>query len=356
MDEPALRIAILLPFTRNEAWDAAREIASRLADAGHDVTLFSATREPRVHGRRLREVQVRVPPLGPLAAGLAHVLALVRAARGFDLVYLISPGVAAGLWPLFSRTPLWVNLQGSAPSRGAWARLRERLSLAAAHTVVLDSEAALDDLRARHPGLPPARVIPQAVELTPCADPEPLVDYELAPACYYLATCALAPEHHVREIIEGFLAAHAAFPLVIVGDPGRDTPYASELRLLAGARVRFMGTVDDHARLRLLRCHARACFHGRALGGGGALLEALGCGSPVIALDSPVNRELAGELARYFVTAADIPAAVAWAEDLDGPERHARAAAARARVAAAYGWERVTALHLEALQSLSRSP
>lgn len=349
MDKPALRIAILLPFTKNEAWDAARELALRLAGAGHTVTLFNTTRTARAHGPGLREVRVPVPYSGLLAAGVGYVFSLIHAARGFDLVYLSSPTSVVGMWPLISRTPLWINFQDAAPARGVWQRLRERLALAVAHTVVLETQATGEALRERHHKLPDTCIIPPAIEVAPCADPEPLVDYELVPNCYYLTVCRPAPEYHVREIVEGFLAAPAAFPLVIVGDFGRDTSYARELRFLAGARVRFIGSVDDPGRLRLLRCHARACFHGRALGGCGDLLEVLGCGSPIIALDSPVNRELAGDLARYFTTAAEIPAAVAWAEDLDGEERHARAGAAREKITAMHNWERITALYLDSL-------
>lgn len=347
--EPGLRIAILIPFTAaTGVIESAQEIAVHLAGAGHAVTVFSAIRHDPRPTRGLREVHMHARPF---TAPLVHALFLVRAARGFDLVYAFFGSVTTGLWSLLSATPLWLNLDEEHRGRG-WGRVGGRVALAAASAVVVDSASTLEALRACHRRLPRVHVIPPGAAVSH-ADPEPLVDYELAPACYYLVACPLTPESHVREIIEGFLAAHSAFPLVIVGDFGRDSSYETGLRTLAGARVRFMGAVGDRARMRALHCHARAYFHGHAQGGGRTLLQALGCGNLVIAYDNARNRELAGELARYFVTAADIPAAVAWAEDLDGPERRALAAAARTHIRDAHAWERVAALHLTALQELS---
>jgi len=53
--------------------------------------------------------------------------------------------------------------------------------------------------------------------------------------------------------------------------------------------------------LEALRANCYAYIHGHEVGGTNpSLLEALGCGNPVLALDSVFNREVAGDAALYF--------------------------------------------------------
>jgi len=336
--DSGLSIAIL-GGRRTAAWydgedPVASELAMRLVAAGHRVSLLCGAHDTfeAASLRTLQRVQRRTPLLGVFD----DALFLARCVRGCDLIYVIG---GRSLWstllaPLLGAR-VWYRVDGAVRRRMLpWRR---------SATLVVDSEATLAQLRAVMGRLPPARVIPSGADTPGGQDPERLAEWELAPGCYYLLVGRPRRENHVQEIIEGFLAAHSTFPLVIVGAIDEDTAYAAQQRGYAGARVRFIGPVDA-ARQAVLRCHALACFHGNGVGSP-SLLGALGCGAPLIAYDTPVNRELAGELAWYFSGPQDLPAAITWAEDLGSPERRAHAAAARARVAERHAWERVIALH-----------
>jgi glycosyltransferase involved in cell wall biosynthesis len=338
--KPGLSIAILAG-RRTAAWYdgedfIASELAARLATAGHRVSLLFGVHDmlEAATRRRLQRVQRRWPGLGPFN----DALFLARCARECDLIYVIG-----------SRS-LWTTLLAPLLGARVWYRVdgasrRRLLPWRRSATLVLDSEATRAPLCTTAHRLPPTRMIPLAADPPAEQDPEGLSDWELAPGCYYLLVARPCRENHVQEIVEGFLAAHSTFPLAIVGAIDEDTRYASRLRGFAGARVRFIGPVPEPARRAVLRGHALACFHGNGVGGSPSLLHALGGGALLIAYDTAVNRELAGELAWYFRTPQDIPAAVAWAEDLHSAARRAHAAAARARVAERHAWDRVIALY-----------
>lgn len=356
-------LSIAIVASRGAAWfdgtDAvAEELGSRLAEAGHRVSVFCPKWRAEKDGPPCPGVQrVCVPVPRWLGSSMADVLSLVLAGRGFDLVYLFGSRAALlGFWPKVSGSTFWIRLGGAErPGRTRLlSRAGEFFAMRSADAIVTDTEATLHHLRVHHGRLPAAFVIPDGAEVVSHADPDPLTDWELAPGCYYLAVCRPLRENHVLEIIEGFLAAHSAFPLVIVGDVGEDSTYEMQLRSFAGARIRFIGAVSEPGRRTALRYHARAYFHGNTRGPSPSLLAALGCGSPVIAYDTPGTRELTGDLAQYFRTAQDIPRAVVWAEELDGPERRARAAEAQARLRTRFTWERVTDAYRAALTAVPR--
>ncbi len=340
--DSGLSIAIL-GGRRTAAWydgedQVASELATRLAAAGHRVSLLCGVHAPLEAAslRTLQCVRRRTPVLGVFD----DALFLARCVRGYDLIYVIG---GRSLWstlfaPLLGAR-VWYRVDGAVRRMLPWRR---------SAMLVVDSETTLAQWRATMGRLPPARVIPPGADTPGEQDPERLAEWELAPGCYYLLVGRPCRENHVQEIVEGFLAAHSTFPLVIVGAIDENTAYAAQLRGYAGARVRFVGPLPDAARQAVLRCHALACFHGNAMGSP-SLLHALGCGAPLIAFDTAVNRELAGELAWYFSGPQDLPAAIARAEELDSAARRAHATAARAHVRERHAWERIIALHQSGL-------
>jgi glycosyltransferase involved in cell wall biosynthesis len=94
---------------------------------------------------------------------------------------------------------------------------------------------------------------------------------------YVLAVSALAPYKRVDLAIAA--CAGAGLPLVVVGDG----PEERRLRALAGPTVRFAGRVDGDELRRLYR--GAACFVQPGVEDFGiASVEALACGTPVVAL------------------------------------------------------------------------
>src|SRR5581483_11769385 len=83
------------------------------------------------------------------------------------------------------------------------------------------------------------------------------------------------------------------------------------------------------------------------------VLEAMACGTPVLALDNTAVPEFAGGVARLLPDAAVDRLAAAIAELVaDGPAR-ARMAEAGPRRAAHYDWHRITRRYLDLLEGLA---
>ncbi|AJE86898.1 glycosyl transferase [Streptomyces albus] len=179
------------------------------------------------------------------------------------------------------------------------------------------------DLADRHPGLA-----------------DPALRARLAPdGELLLAMCArLSVEKRpwtALETVAGLRARGERVVLVVAGDGplrGRLAQRAAEQRL----PVTFLGHVEDRARLGALQATADLCLApGPAETFGLAALEALACGTPVVASASSALGEVLGPAG---TTAADHGEAFAAAvrELLRRPEP-ARRQAARAR-AACFGW------------------
>ena len=77
----------------------------------------------------------------------------------------------------------------------------------------------------------------------------------------------------------------------------------------AGANIVLGGHVDDRAEYRTVVAHASALIHGHSVGGiNPALIEAMGSGALIFALDTPFNREALGDTGRLFESQDELQA------------------------------------------------
>ena len=141
-----------------------------------------------------------------------------------------------------------------------------------------------------------------------------------------------------KNPLAALAAAEAAgFPLVVVG-PAKDEGLARELER-RGARV--TGYVDQDELVRLYRGAACLVQPSRFEGFGLPVLEAMACGTPVVAVPEPALLEVAGE-------------AAVWAEERELGDGIRRAIAERERLVAAglerarlYSWQETARRTLE---------
>jgi len=148
----------------------AEELSVPLAMRGVDVTVFCENTEgerPSEY-KGVRLAYVDVPRLGPVARILLDLVALWRARKGYDAVYML--GYGASLFCFIPRlwgTQVWINMDGVEWARSkwnwfgrTWLKVMEAIAMWTPNRIIADAEGIKAHLARRHRRLPPCSVIP----------------------------------------------------------------------------------------------------------------------------------------------------------------------------------------------------
>lgn len=239
---------------------------------------------------------------------------------------------------------------GAVPALRRWLGRAVPESVARAARVLADSEHSRRDLE-RLLGVDPARV----TVLYPGVDARfrPLSDgAELAavrarhalPEHFILGLGTLEPRKNFDGLIRAFDRLAPMRPelqLVIAGGPGwlAEPIHAARAASSAADRVRMIGFVPDADLPALYSLAEVFAFPSHYEGFGLPLLEAMACGTPVVAADNSSLPEVAGDAALLVPAEDGAALAAAIARFLDDPGLRAeRVARGRAR-AAGFSWQ-----------------
>jgi glycosyltransferase involved in cell wall biosynthesis len=371
-----LRIAILgtrgIPAAYGGFETFAEQLGTRLAQRGHEVTVFGRAGwvDPSLHGKTYRGVHLIVLP-APRSKHLETALHTLRAVRWagdsrFDVALVCNSANLLTL-PLLrwrgTRTALAID--GIESARRKWGlvgrtlfRLASWLGPRLADVTVADCEVIEDHYRAR--GVRRIAMIAYGAEPPATREVGVLERLGITPRCYVLYVSRLEPENNADVVIRGFLESDLREDLVIVGDAPYAEAYKRSLHALAGSdpRIRFAGYVfgpgyDE------LRTHAACYVQATDVGGTHpALLEAMAAGLPIIANDIPEHREVLRDAGWYYALNSPVDLARCLREVMTGPmtERNRRAQAALARARTAYDWDRVTDAYEALFRGLASPP
>jgi glycosyltransferase involved in cell wall biosynthesis len=221
--------------------------------------------------------------------------------RGFDIVLILN--VANGFFlPLIKAggSQVVTNVDGLEWKREKWSgfgkfvfRTGARATARFATTIVVDS-AAMAPVWSETLGRS-SRFIPYGANVLQARPTDRLQALGLERDNYCLIVARLVPENNVLLLLEAFERSRVDCELVIVGSAN----YRSELartiasRAQKNRRLHCLGHIDDEDLLLDLWSHCKLYLHGHSVGGTNpALLQALGAGSPTLALDTPFNREV----------------------------------------------------------------
>ena len=257
--------------------------------------------------------------------------------------------------------PADLRLVDASPGRYAFEELESARPLGEALGFPPEAYyARLDVLVTKHAELlpPPARSvarIPNGVA--------PRADASAQPASpRYLVSGRLAPSKRIETILQAFALVRREVPearleVCGVAEP-RHADYATALVAAAGAGVRFRGAGFDLAHLD--EDWTAAVVLGTHQGCPNAVLEAMAAGIPVIANASGGTGELVIDGESGWLLAEDAGECALAATMLDAwrrrDEARARAARARACVAASFGLEAMAAAYLEVLAPRGAAP
>jgi glycosyltransferase involved in cell wall biosynthesis len=364
------------------------EIARRLAQRGHDVTIVCGRSRPglpatsQVEGVRIETVRVLPEVLFRLthvSFFLARYLfylvsapSIARAARQAEVVMDCATPVASDALPVARRAGLpcavtiyetfgrqWFRLRG--PVTALLGYLGERRLFRRAYDAYVTlSPATADDLRAR--GVPPERVhlvtAGAGVERPEPHGREIPDDQMLDVVC----VSRLVPQKNVGSLLRAWRVVqsegrHAR--LHIIGE-GTLRPALQRMARHSGieASVVFEGFVSEERKWAALDGAAVFAFPSLREGWGLALLEAQLAGLPVVAYDLPVFQAFVKSgLHGFLVPPGDEEAfANALTRLLDDRELRARLGSAGAQQAARFTWNRAPDEEERLLASLVAGP
>ncbi|WP_240644055.1 glycosyltransferase [Antribacter gilvus] len=340
---------------------AVRHLAPFLVDSGWQVSVYSrpeATladdegRDHRVSTITTRGVNSRC--FSTLTYGATASIDAVR--RRPDVALVMN--VANGFWlPLLRARGIrtLVNVDGMEWKRTKWGTLARSVFLGGARATARWADALVVD--AVEIGRHWREDFGREGTFIPYGGQEydDAVPPEFERRSYVLFVARLVPENSVWEFLDAARRLAGSRDVVIVGSSGFGGPVETAVRDLARAhpRIHWLGQVSDDRRLHALWHHAGAYFHGHSVGGTNpALVQAMMCGAPVVARDTPYNREVLGDSGVLVrADAAEITGTLAAVlGDRERQESLSTAALDRAR--AEYSWKRVLDDYERALRDL----
>jgi glycosyltransferase involved in cell wall biosynthesis len=354
--EGRLRIAILgsrgYPSTYGGFETFVRRLAPWLVERGHEVTVYGRGSRHRsvsvVDGVRVVETRgVDRKAAGTPTHGFTAAIDCLRHRPDVVLALNVANGPSLPLLRA-ARIPVVVNVDGLEWERGKWGpggraafKLGARLSARFASALVADSRE-IRRFWTREFGVTPA-FIPYGADVIEGVPSDRVAALGVEPGGYALAVARLVPENNVELFLDALEAAGWPVPAVVVGEANYANPLGIRLQsLTASGRILWLGHVADQDLLTQLWSHAGAYFHGHSVGGTNpSLLQALGCGAPVVAIDTPFNREVLGEEGRLVEAGAATVAAQLKVLLADDAERRSAAALGRQIIQARYSWDEV---------------
>lgn len=362
-----MKIAILgtrgVPASYGGFETLAEELGRRLAERGHDVTVYGRRGfvDPTLGAYRGMRLVVLPAIRTKHLETVSHTLlsALHAAVVRYDVVLLCNAANAI-LIPLLRWTgiPVAINVDGLERRRRkwgaagrAWYRLGERLSALLSNRLITDARVIERYYRRYY--RTPSSMIAYGGDLEPPTTTDILAELGLEPGQYLLYVSRFEPENNPDRVLEAWSRVGGDRRLVMVGG----APYADRLTRrvhdLADDRVLLPGPIYGVGYRELL-FNCRVYIHATEVGGTHpALVEAMGAGRPVLYYDTPENREVAAGAGVGFRFSGPGALGDRLTELLDDDEQLAALRrASRARVAERYRWSSVADAYEEVLLSL----
>ena len=344
-----MRIAILgtrgIPARYGGFETFAEELATRLVERGHSVTVYCRDPEPagdyrRVHRQYLPTIRHKYfDTLAHTGLSTLHLLAhpvdLALYCNGANAIYTFLPRIFG--------MPVALNVDGLERKRKKWnvlARkwyhLSEWLSTFCPTRIVTDAR----EIERYYEGTYQAKstFIPYGADLGPVAW-TPLLGLE--PKQYFLYVTRFEPENNPLMVRESFETVKTNMKLALVGDAPYAHEYIARVRDTKDPRVILPGAIYGEG-YRVLQSHCFAYIHATEVGGTHpALIEAMGRGALVLYLKTPENNEVAGDSGVGFEQGG-LADTIRQVLQMTEEERARLRSAAQERVRQRYSWDVVT--------------
>jgi glycosyltransferase involved in cell wall biosynthesis len=288
---------------------AVRHLAPYLADHGWDVSVYGRRNSTRLDDPNLDQRIERITSWGietksvsTLSYGLSASLDAARRRPDVALVMNVANGYFLPILKARS-IPSLVNVDGIEWDRAKWGKTARALFRQGAKMTAMNADELVYDsheIGRRWKDLFNRKgvFIPYGGDTSAELPLEP----GLTSRQYVLVVARFVPENTIPEFLEAAKKIAETRTVVIVGSTGYGGELDNAARELArlNENVRWLGHVNDDARLHALWQHCGAYFHGHSVGGTNpALVQAMALGAPTVARETPYNREVLGSDAIY---------------------------------------------------------
>ncbi|MCR4439426.1 MAG: glycosyltransferase [bacterium] len=331
----------------------AEEMAPRLVQLGHEVTVFGRSNNVDYPHPFYKGVRLRVLPTirHKYLDTVFHTLVCVLASffTPYDVVLICnSANSLFSFIPRLTGKKVVVNVDGLEWKRKKWNwlgkafyRVSEVLATILPNAIVTDARSIQQYYLTRFGKA--STYIPYGVPEERVLTKETLQRLGVQPRRYLLYVSRLEPENNAHLVIEAFERVRTDMPLLIVGDAPYSQDYIRRLRSTCDPRIIFTGYVFGQG-YKELQSHAYLYMQATEVGGTHpALLEGMGFGNCVVALDVPEHREVLGDAGIFFVARPSDDLVGKLQYLVDHPqvvEQYRQKVRERAR--ACYSWDAVT--------------
>lgn len=331
----------------------AEELAPRLAERGHEVTVYGRSNNIKHNGQYYKGVRLVILPTiaHKYFDTVAHTFlcALHALKESYDAVLVCnSANSSFAFIPRLAGQKVALNVDGLEWKRAKWNalgkafyKMSERIAIYTPNEVVTDARDIekyyLEKYKKR------STFIPYGAPIERVHTHEVLDRFKLEPRKYVLYVSRLEPENNAHLVVQAYEKVKTDLPLVIVGDAPYNAEYIQRLKSTKDSRIIFTGYVFGQG-YREFQSHAYFYIQATEVGGTHpALIESMGHGNCVLANDVPEHREVLSDAGLYFTTQQPDDLRAKMQSLLDQPataERYRKLAVER--IKANYTWDRIT--------------
>lgn len=285
----------------------AEEISWRLAERGHQVTVYCRQRH---ESNSYRGVRLRYLPTirhkyfdTVVHSGLSTLDVLFR--RLDVVLYCNAANAVFTFVPRLVGMPVALNVDGLERNRRkwnrfgkAWYRAGEYFSTVFPTEVISDARHIAEYYSTRY-GLNTS-FIPYGAETSRVPSTDVLRTLGLEPGKYFLYVSRMEPENNALLVRQAFEKVKTDLKLALIGDAPYAKEYIRQVRDTSDARIVIPGAIYGRG-YQELQSHCLAYIHATEVGGTHpALIEAMGRGALVLYLNTPENAEVVGETGIAF--------------------------------------------------------
>jgi len=331
----------------------AEELAPRLVERGHDVTVYGRSNNIKYEGEVYKGVRLVILPTiaHKYLDTVAHTFlcALHALKERFDAILICNSANAyCAFIPRLIGTKVAINVDGLEWKRSKWNvlgqwfyKISEWLATFTANEIITDAREIeryyLEKFNKD------SSFIPYGAPTGKVESKDVLDKFNLRPGEYVLYVSRLEPENNAHLVVKAFEQVKTDKKCVIVGDAPYNGEYIQKLKETKDPRIIFTGYVFGQG-YRELQSNAYFYVQGTEVGGTHpALLEGMGHGNCVLANDVPEHREVLADTGVFFNTKNNGELRDQMQYLLDNPnvvEDLGRKA--MARIQQDYSWESVT--------------